>query len=1516
MPDNKSLLDGLLSKLGHAVEKAFTPPAVDKPLIKYPNLANRGTPDAAAAIERVYAQQKKQDEEFLRQYEAITNKFLGANRQLGAKPVTQEVNTELNRLESTIRGIIFSKKTTVKDVNVQEVKLDDVTLARPEQLTSLIQKNFMLINSRITYLSKELQTKAVEMRTLESNVDYKLRAITEKQKESFKSITGIVDKQVADISIDVKRAYNEMQINQKAITKLRTDIDRIVASMRSVPPQAGKQDFLVQQQAKKPTDAGGWLGGAIATAIAAAAAKAAVDVNKFSHESIRDRQSRREKEGFNWLEKILFGPGGYDWQPAHERATEADKQWMMREFKERFAKKMGKSVSQVEKAIEERKYQEGVKSGKIEEVNPLLRNVFPGSDVFINQYGWPNAATTETLLDVMQGKHAKRSAIKKWLGIPSTPEEKKKQDELIKELMGNMKYGGVAMQKPPQEEQQKGGRFNWGGGIPMSGPLGPGMQIPRNVPQGMMHLGGPMPDDTRFDYTGGMPKGVNIPKIKKVGDPEWVQITIGNKTFLVARHIKDAAIAAANEAERMAKSVAVNMLTFGDMMVQLTQKYGPEVIEALRKAGYFAYLVGKYALENVPPELYQAPVYGFMKGAEAIGKTGQRAYEAGKKGITTYGPEAARFIAKQWAGSLTMPHDIAEVGVTAAKEYGPVAVEQVKQAAQKAGQIIIDVGNMTAEALREALEKICPYGPDIRQLKADVSELQKQLNVGIPPLPERKGEPFIPLPERNPFGRLPSFAAPGLVDGREDFYKKFGRPMYAGLAGVAPPKGVQYVDPIRENNIFNIPGMREGLDKLGGAVTNWNPKFTVGGVAKSMENPFVNWNIGLSAAKQAVTGSPVEGVPTRIPTSRVIAGKVGPQRGYEYIQSKFFSDEEIMAMRAGQGGVFSMGGGGGYRYGGGGGGYGYGAGITRPGGPSTKPLSALETMLRGKLSLPQEVLGVEAGSWRNRVNISAAQGAASVRYNNPGAAWPRKRDELYGIQGYGVIGGGNEIGYFPTVVHGAAANFDLWGTPGQGYIGKTLRQAVTRWRNDPNSPVPAGYDPNQVLTVEMARDPNFMIPFFKQMAKHEAGRKTPITDQEWEQAYKLFQAGGVEKARELSKENLPPILPGMKKVAAIRERNTTLIHKANWIQEQARIAKINRKFYSDEQLRQMQRSGMFGTVGGMTETAAAGDVSGRPDLRGKSLQSALPQGKERFFHQEGRVGGVNKRLLNVLKESSKDLPSGYRVEMISGRDPRSTGTPNHPGGIAVDVKIYDDKGRLIPHDSNSPGWKHYESLYRSSVIRGEKMYPGEEFIWGGAWISGAAGRGDPMHYQIRRGFGAQSSRRYSFERGLSRSHPFVREGGQLTPAERAAYDASVRERMAEEATPKPKEVDIPTPQRKAAAPTPKEQPKPQEQPKAAPEPTPKERTAPVLNKANETIQATKSGGAITQESQGKKKKSGENEVASKDKKSTPEAGKGAYQKKEEEQTSEFKTARSNAADSVPSMPGRDGTGTHSNYCFI
>ncbi len=128
---------------------------------------------------------------------------------------------------------------------------------------------------------------------------------------------------------------------------------------------------------------------------------------------------------------------------------------------------------------------------------------------------------------------------------------------------------------------------------------------------------------------------------------------------------------------------------------------------------------------------------------------------------------------------------------------------------------------------------------------------------------------------------------------------------------------------------------------------------------------------------------------------------------------------------------------------------------------------------------------------------------ASIRYNNPGAQWPSAESRRFGQTDAGVIGGGNKIAGFPTPVHGLASNMALLQDK---YVGMTVGAAIKKWSGGGRGAVP-GFDPNQIITPEMARDPNFLHPFFTQMAEAEAGRKGTISPAQIDQAIEMNKAG-------------------------------------------------------------------------------------------------------------------------------------------------------------------------------------------------------------------------------------------------------------------------------------------------------------------------------------------------------------------------------------------------------------------------
>lgn len=189
--------------------------------------------------------------------------------------------------------------------------------------------------------------------------------------------------------------------------------------------------------------------------------------------------------------------------------------------------------------------------------------------------------------------------------------------------------------------------------------------------------------------------------------------------------------------------------------------------------------------------------------------------------------------------------------------------------------------------------------------------------------------------------------------------------------------------------------------------------------------------------------------------------------------------------------------------------------------------------------------------------------------------------------------------------------------------------------------------------------------------------------------------------------------------------------------------------------------------------------------RGKSPEELLemfPENSQRFFHEKGRKE-VNPKLIEAIKEASRDLPAGYHVRMFSGRDAR-VGTRNHPGGAAIDLAIIDDQGRKLADRGFGPGHKIYEQLAHSMNMRGKQMYPETNWLWGGSWT--AAG-GDRMHYQIvdPENPVAGASRgmtQYSWGSGVQDNHWAGARDAWMTRDELKEYKKRIAEKMGRELT--------------------------------------------------------------------------------------------------------------------------------------
>lgn len=159
-----------------------------------------------------------------------------------------------------------------------------------------------------------------------------------------------------------------------------------------------------------------------------------------------------------------------------------------------------------------------------------------------------------------------------------------------------------------------------------------------------------------------------------------------------------------------------------------------------------------------------------------------------------------------------------------------------------------------------------------------------------------------------------------------------------------------------------------------------------------------------------------------------------------------------------------------------------------------------------------DTIDIIKGSHTRRSDIPYNGVKASVRYNNPAAAYPRKSDEKYGLQGYGVLKSGqgtHKIGRFPSAVHGAAANFDLFA---EKYEGMTFKAAVAKWRGNTERGekvvVPSGYNPNEKISKQFLDDPAKAMDFFRKMASHESAGEGGLSKDEWMEAWKMWKAGG------------------------------------------------------------------------------------------------------------------------------------------------------------------------------------------------------------------------------------------------------------------------------------------------------------------------------------------------------------------------------------------------------------------------
>jgi hypothetical protein len=146
-------------------------------------------------------------------------------------------------------------------------------------------------------------------------------------------------------------------------------------------------------------------------------------------------------------------------------------------------------------------------------------------------------------------------------------------------------------------------------------------------------------------------------------------------------------------------------------------------------------------------------------------------------------------------------------------------------------------------------------------------------------------------------------------------------------------------------------------------------------------------------------------------------------------------------------------------------------------------------------------------------------------------------------------------------------------------------------------------------------------------------------------------------------------------------------------------------------------------------------------------------GGDRFRSTAGsQWGGVDPRLQDILKNAAGSLPDGYSLAGFFGRKGRSSGTPNHPGGFAGDVRIIGPDGKALPNFRSGAQIRQYEQLAQAARAYQMKNYPelANRFRWGG-YFGGRWGN-DEMHFDVTPGAnGAMGAG--SWEGGL---HPAFR----------------------------------------------------------------------------------------------------------------------------------------------------------------
>ena len=134
---------------------------------------------------------------------------------------------------------------------------------------------------------------------------------------------------------------------------------------------------------------------------------------------------------------------------------------------------------------------------------------------------------------------------------------------------------------------------------------------------------------------------------------------------------------------------------------------------------------------------------------------------------------------------------------------------------------------------------------------------------------------------------------------------------------------------------------------------------------------------------------------------------------------------------------------------------------------------------------------------------------ASIRYKNPGAAYPDKYSKMFGATEYGLIGGDHPIAKFDTFEQGIAANIYKF-FHSKNYVNKTFKEAFTTWSDNPSNASKyyqgvKGITDTTVVDPSMIRNKDLVSSLWSQVLKIETGDEQgyPQIQSAFEQGYKL-----------------------------------------------------------------------------------------------------------------------------------------------------------------------------------------------------------------------------------------------------------------------------------------------------------------------------------------------------------------------------------------------------------------------------